>query len=93
MAQVDDPWRVLPLFLRAANSATRRGLTEGQFRDDWRFVAMDTYLLTLGAILVAVLAAYFIGAIPYPYGWLILSALLIARWLQLKQGDDHARRG
>ncbi|CAI8794414.1 hypothetical protein [Methylocaldum szegediense] len=54
---------------------------------------MDMYLLTLGAILVAVLVAFFIGAIPYPYGWLILTALLIARWLQLKQGNNHARRG
>lgn len=53
---------------------------------------MDTYLLTLGALLVAALSAFFVGAIPYPYGWLILTALLIARWLQLKQSDNRTRR-
>jgi len=46
---------------------------------------MDIYLLTLGALLVAVVGAFLLGVIPYPYGWLILTVLLIARWLQLNR--------
>lgn len=53
---------------------------------------MDTYILTLGALLTAVLGAFLMGAIPYPYGWLVLSALLITRWLQLKQNKDRPPR-
>ncbi|HYE34821.1 hypothetical protein [Methylocaldum sp.] len=53
---------------------------------------MDTYLLALGLLLVASLGAFLTGAIPYPYGWLVLIMLLIARWLQLKQGNNRTRR-
>jgi len=44
---------------------------------------VDTVLLVLLALLLASLAAFFLGAIPYPYGLLILAAFITARILHL----------
>lgn len=40
---------------------------------------MDTPLLIIGILLVASLAAFFTGALPYPIGWIILTVAFIAR--------------
>lgn len=44
---------------------------------------VDTVLLVLLALLLASLAAFFLGLIPYPYGLLILAAFITARILHL----------
>ena len=41
----------------------------------------DPVLAIAAGLLAASLLAYFLGAIPYPYGLLILSALIAARLL------------
>ena len=43
----------------------------------------DIPLIILGVLLLATLAAFFIGALPYPYGFIILSLALVGRILQL----------
>lgn len=48
---------------------------------------MDTPLLILGLLLVASLAAFFTGVLPYPIGWIILTIAFIARLLFLA-GDN-----
>lgn len=45
---------------------------------------MDIPLLVIGLLLAATLSAFLGGLIPYPYGVLVLLALLIARLLHLK---------
>lgn len=45
---------------------------------------MDTPLLAIGALLILTLIAFFTGFLPYPIGWIILSAALIGRWFYLK---------
>lgn len=40
---------------------------------------MDWISVVLGSLLIATLIAYFAGVFPYPFGWLILLALLMAR--------------
>ncbi|WP_020146638.1 hypothetical protein [Thioalkalivibrio sp. ALJ15] len=44
---------------------------------------MDTPLLILGLLLIASLAAFFTGVLPYPIGWIILTIAFIARLLFL----------
>jgi hypothetical protein len=44
---------------------------------------MDLPLLVIGVLLLSTLAAFFGGATPYPFGWIVLSVLLVARLLQL----------
>ena len=44
---------------------------------------MDIPLLVIIILLGITLTAFFSGFIPYPIGWIILSAFLIARLLQL----------
>ncbi|WP_018863942.1 MULTISPECIES: hypothetical protein [Thioalkalivibrio] len=44
---------------------------------------MDIPLLILGLLLVASLAAFFTGVLPYPIGWIILTIAFIARLLFL----------
>lgn len=46
---------------------------------------MDLPLLIIGLLLAATLAAFLGGAIPYPYGWIVLAALLVARLLSLQR--------
>jgi hypothetical protein len=45
---------------------------------------MDIPLLVIGALLILTLTAFFTGFLPYPIGWIILSAALIGRWLYLR---------
>jgi hypothetical protein len=45
---------------------------------------MDIPLLILGALLIATLTAFFTEILPYPIGWIILSAAFIGRLLYLK---------
>jgi len=45
---------------------------------------MDIPLLILGALLIATLTAFSMGILPYPIGWIILSAAFIGRLLYLK---------
>lgn len=47
---------------------------------------MDKPSLIIAALLAATMTAFLVGAIHYPYGWLVLVMLLIARVLQLRQG-------
>jgi hypothetical protein len=46
---------------------------------------MDQYLLFLSILLVLTLGAFFMGFIPYPVGWLILTVLVIGRVGQLRK--------
>jgi dihydroxy-acid dehydratase len=41
-------------------------------------------LLIIGALLIASLTAFFTGLLPYPIGWIILSAAFIGRLVFLK---------
>jgi len=45
---------------------------------------MDIPLLIIGALLIASLTAFFTGLLPYPIGWIILSAAFIGRLVFLK---------
>ena len=45
--------------------------------------AMDLPLLVIILLLGTTLTAFISGVIPYPIGWIVLSAFLIARLLQL----------
>lgn len=45
---------------------------------------MDIPLLVIGILLVASLAAFFSGVLPYPIGWIILGVAFIARLLYLR---------
>ena len=47
-------------------------MNEPQVKTDWITVA-------LSALLIATLLAYFTGAFPYPYGWIVLSVMLLFR--------------
>ena len=39
----------------------------------------DLILVLLGILLVATLLAFFAGVFPYPYGWIVISVLLVFR--------------
>jgi len=45
---------------------------------------MDIPLLVIGALLILTLIAFFTGPLPYPIGWIILSAAFIGRGFFLK---------
>ena len=45
---------------------------------------IDIPLLVIGLMLVATLAAFAVGIFPYPFGFFILGAIMLARYLQLK---------
>ncbi|PYG02813.1 dihydroxy-acid dehydratase [Thioalkalivibrio sp. ALE21] len=45
---------------------------------------MDIPLLIIGLLLLATLAAFFAGVLPYPVGWIILGIAFIGRWLHLR---------
>jgi len=45
---------------------------------------VDLPLVIIGALLIASLAAFFTGLLPYPIGWIILGAAFIGRWLFLR---------
>jgi len=45
---------------------------------------MDLPLLIIGVLLIASLAAFFTGLVPYPIVWIILSVAFIERWLFLR---------
>jgi len=51
---------------------------------------MDGVLIILSGLLLASLLAFFLGVIPYPFGLLVLSALIAARFLYLR---GPGRRG
>jgi uncharacterized membrane protein YccC len=44
----------------------------------------DPILLALLGILAASLLAFFLGAIPYPFGLIVLSVFIVARILSLQ---------
>jgi hypothetical protein len=45
---------------------------------------MDLILLALLGLLLATVLAFFLGVIPYPYGLIVLAALIAARILYLR---------
>ena len=47
----------------------------------------DPVLVTLSVLLVASLAAFVLGFIPYPYGLLVLGVFIASRILYLKGRD------
>lgn len=47
-------------------------------------LGVDPLLIVLGVLLAASLGAFVMGFFPYPYGWMVLSALFVARWLSLR---------
>ena len=42
-------------------------------------IKFDWIAALLIIVLIATLAAFFTGAFPYPYGWLVILALLLFR--------------
>jgi hypothetical protein len=52
---------------------------------------MDPVLLVLFGLLFAALLAFFLGAIPYPYGIMVLAAFIVARLLYV-QGNRKPPR-
>lgn len=46
---------------------------------------MDWISLLLAVLLIATLAAYFMGVTPYPLGWMVLGLLLYLRLNHLRQ--------
>ncbi len=49
---------------------------------------MDWITAILIALLLATLIAYFSGVFPYPFGWLILMAVLIGRFAICRKSID-----
>ena len=47
----------------------------------------DPVSILLAVALAASLIAFFAGAFPYPYGWAILTALLVFRWSATRGGQ------
>jgi len=47
----------------------------------------DSISVVLSILLLATLGAFFTGAFPYPYGWIVLMALLVMR-LTAKQKKE-----
>jgi hypothetical protein len=45
---------------------------------------MDLILIALLGLLLAILAAFLLGIVPYPYGLLVLLAFIAARILYLR---------
>jgi hypothetical protein len=41
----------------------------------------DPVVLTLGVLLLSTLAAFAVGVVPYPFGWMVLCIFLMARIL------------
>ena len=54
---------------------------ETSIKFDW----LSTLLVTL---LIATLLAFFTGIFPYPYGWIILTIVLIARLRAISRMND-----
>lgn len=55
--------------------------------------AMDPMLLITGSLFVGTVLAFVLGFFPYPYGWLILAFLFLARRGQLKlNGSGRHKR-
>lgn len=52
---------------------------------------MDIILILLLALLLATLLAFIMGIIAYPFGLLVLAALVVARTLYLLDSDKHGR--
>lgn len=52
----------------------------------------DPALILILLLLISSLGLFFSGVLPYPYGFLILCALLVARLLYL-QGKTKSRQG
>ena len=42
-------------------------------------IKLDWISALLIILLVATLVAFFTGAFPYPYGWIVITALLVLR--------------
>ena len=49
---------------------------------------IDTVLLVLLALLLASIAAFMLGIIPYPFGLFILAVFIAARLFYLKNQDQ-----
>ena len=47
----------------------------------------DPVSILLAVALAASFIAFFTGAFPYPYGWAILSALLVFRWSATRNSE------
>jgi len=46
--------------------------------------SVDLPLMVLGVLLAATLGAFLVGVFPYPFGWMVLAALLVARLLSVR---------
>ncbi|MGD2136888.1 MAG: hypothetical protein PVF08_01435 [Gammaproteobacteria bacterium] len=53
---------------------------------------MDPVLLLLSALLLASLAAFLSGILPYPFGLLVLAALIAARLHDRRDPGRHRRQ-
>jgi hypothetical protein len=52
---------------------------------------MDIVLIALLGLLFAILLAFFLGIIPYPYGLIVLAAFIAARILYLQGPGKDGR--
>jgi hypothetical protein len=53
---------------------------------------LDPLLIIILLLLISSLGLFFGGVFPYPYGFLVLTAFLIARLLFLQQGKAKGRQ-
>lgn len=54
---------------------------------------MDSVLLVIGVFLLTVLMAFFMGIIPYPFGWIVLSTLFLLRLRYLSRRSRNGNQG
>jgi hypothetical protein len=46
---------------------------------------MDPILLVSAVLLITTVVAFLTGLIPYPFGWIVLSVVVILRLVQLRR--------
>lgn len=52
-------------------------------------IKIDWFSALLVTLLIATLLAFFIGYFPYPYGWIIITFVLIARLTANSRKNDR----
>ena len=49
---------------------------------------LDWIAALLASALAATLIAFFAGIFPYPYGWIVITALLVFRLTAVRRGKE-----
>jgi hypothetical protein len=56
-------------------------------------ILRDPYVILLAILLIATLAAFFLGVLPYPVGVLVLVVLLMFRIRSIRNPEDRTSKG